>query len=213
MSDLPEDIFSEPQDIDVDTLNNLGPLTGMAGIWKGARGFDVNPKPEGPRRQTYVEHIELQPIDPQANGPQLYYGLRYHTHVVKPNEVETYHDQVGYWLWEPATGTVVHTLAIPRAQVALAVGKATAHAKSFEVAAQRGSTENGICSTAFLERAFTTIEFSIKVSVNGDGTWSYGEDTVLMVKGQSEPFHHTDRNTLTRIGDPTPNPLARERRR
>ena len=213
MSEFPEDIYTEPQDIDVDTLANLGPLTGMAGIWEGARGFDVNPKPEGPRRQTYVEHIELQPIDPQANGPQLYYGLRYHTHVVKPNEVETYHDQVGYWLWEPATGTLVHTLTIPRAQVALAVGKAAANARSFEVAAKRGSTENGICSAAFLEHAFTTIEFRIKVSVNGDGTWSYEEDTVLMVKGQSEPFHHTDRNTLTRIGDPTPNPLALQGRR
>ncbi len=213
MSEFPEDIFTEPQDIDVDTLANLGPLTGMAGIWEGARGFDVNPKPDGPRRQTYVEHIELQPIDPQANGPQLFYGLRYHTHVVKPNEVETYHDQVGYWLWEPATGTLVHTLAIPRAQVALAIGRATANARSFEVAARRGSTENGICSTAFLEHAFTTIEFSIKVSVNGDGTWSYEEDTVLMVKGKSEPFHHTDRNTLTRIGEPTPNPLARGSRR
>jgi hypothetical protein len=213
MSEIPEDIYTEPQDIDPDTLSNLGPLTGMAGIWEGARGFDINPKPEGPRRQTYVEHIELQPIDPQANGPQLYYGLRYHTHIVKPNEVETYHDQVGYWLWEPATGTLVHTLTIPRAQVALAVGKAAANARSFEVAAKRGSTENGICSAAFLEHAFTTIEFRIKVSVNGDGTWSYEEDTVLMVKGQSEPFHHTDRNTLTRIGDPTPNPLARASRR
>jgi hypothetical protein len=30
------------------------------------------------------------------------------------------------------------------------------------------------------------------------------------VKGRPEPFHHTDRNTLTRIAAPTPNPLALE---
>jgi len=211
VSSLPDDIYTEPQDIDVDTLANLGPLTPLAGIWQGVRGIDVNPKPEGPRRQAYVEHIELQPIDPQANGPQLFYGLRYHTHVVKPDEVETYHDQVGYWLWEPATEMVLHSLAIPRGQVALAVGRAAAHARTFEVAAQRGSTEGGICSTAFLEHAFTTIEFRIKVSINADGTWSYEEDTVLKVQGQAAPFHHTDRNTLTRIAAPTPNPLARAR--
>jgi hypothetical protein len=209
MSEFPEDIYTEPESVDVNTLANLGPLTGMAGIWEGVRGLDVNPKPEGPRKQTYIEHIELQPIDPQANGPQLFYGLRYHTRVVKPNEVETYHDQVGYWLWEPATGTVIHTLAIPRAQVALAVGKAAADARQFEVLATRGTTTYGICSTPFLEHAFTTIEFRVNVTINPDDTWSYLEDTVMLVRGQTAPFHHVDRNTLTRIAAPTPNPLAR----
>jgi hypothetical protein len=209
MSEFSADIYTEPSDIDVNTLANLGPLRGMAGIWEGKKGFDINPKKDGPRQQTYVERIELQPIDPQANGPQLFYGLRYWTHMVKPGEVETYHDQVGYWLWEPATGTIVHTLAIPRAQVALASGKASADATSFEVSATRGSTEYGICSTTFLEKAFRTDSFRIRVTINSDGTWSYFEDTILTVPGYKEPFHHTDRNTLTRVAEPTPNPLAR----
>src|SRR5438876_1696629 len=111
----PRDIFTEPSNIDVNTLKNLGPLTDMAGIWEGSRSLDIPPKPlSAPVRQTFIEHTELQPIDPQANGPQLFYGLRYHTHIVKPGEVETYHDQVGYWLWEPATGNLIQTLAIPR---------------------------------------------------------------------------------------------------
>jgi hypothetical protein len=212
MSDLPSDIYTEPENVDVDTLANLGPLTGLAGVWEGERGIDINPKPEGPRRQAYTERIELQPIDPQANGPQLLYGLRYHTHVLKPGEVETYHDQVGYWLWEPASDALIHTLTIPRGQVALATGKAARTATSFEVVATRGSTENGICSGRFLEEAFRTIEFRLKVTINPNGTWSYFEDTVLMVKGLAEPFHHTDRNTLTKIGEPTPNPMARSMR-
>ncbi len=209
MSELPGDIYTEPEDIDVDTLANLGPLTALAGTWEGARGMDVTPKPDGPERQVYIERIDLQPIDPQANGPQLLYGLRYHTHIVKPDEIETYHDQVGYWLWEPATGALIHTLTIPRGQVALATGKAARDAKTFEVVARRGATENGICSGWFLEQAFTTTEFTLKVTVNDDGTWSYFEDTVLLVKGQAEPFHHTDGNTLAKIGEPMPNPLAR----
>jgi hypothetical protein len=210
MSRYSEDIYTEPADVDVDTLKNLGPLRGMAGIWEGRRGLDVNPKPEGPRKQAYLERIELQPIDPQMNGPQLFYGLRYHTHVVKPEEVETYHDQVGYWLWEPETGMVIHTLTIPRAQIVMAAGKASADAKEFELVATSDDVSFGIRSAPFLEHAFRTIEFRIKVRINADGTWSYDEDTVLMVRGKTEPFHHTDRNTLSKVAEPTPNPLARQ---
>ncbi len=208
MADYPTDIYTEPK-ADPDTLANLGPLTGMAGIWEGAKGVDVKPKADGPRSQDYVERIELQPIDPQTNGPQLFYGLRYHTHVTKPGLTKTYHDQVGYWLWEPATGTVIHTLAIPRGQIAMAVGQATPDAKRFTLQARRGTTEYGICSNPFLEHAFRTDSFTITVTINDDGTWGYEEDTVLMIKGQSEPFHHTDVNLLRKVGEPTPNPLAR----
>jgi hypothetical protein len=210
MSTFAEDIFTEPSNVDVDTLKNLGPLRGMAGIWSGTVGLDVNPKANGPERQAFIDRIELQPIDPQTNGPQLLYGLRYHQRVVKPGQIETYHDQIGYWLWEPATETVIQTLAIPRAQIAMAVGRAAAIAKSFELVATRGSETYGICSSPFLEYAFRTLEYRIKVTINLDGTWSYDEDTVLMIRGKSEPFHHTDRNTLAKIGEPTPNPLARK---
>jgi hypothetical protein len=209
MTAFPDDIYTEPSDVDVDTLKNLGPLTAMAGVWTGQRGLDVKPKAEGPKKQAYVERMELQPIDPQTNGPQLYYGLRYHTHVTKPDQVKTYHDQVGYWLWEPATETVIHTLTIPRAQVVMAVGKAQPDATAFELVASADDPCFGIRSTPFLEYAFRTVEFRIRVSIHPDGTWTYDEDTVLMIKGQAEPFHHTDRNTLTRIAAPTPNPLAR----
>jgi hypothetical protein len=210
MSEYPEDIFTEQDDVDVNTLANLGPLAPLAGVWQGTKGLDVNPYIDAPRRQTYVERIDLQPIDPQSNGPQVFYGLRYHVHITKPEEVETYHDQVGYWLWEPATGTIIHTLTIPRGQTVQAIGHATADATSFEVSAIRGSTVNGIFSGPFLEQAFRTDSFTMKVTVHEDGTWSYFEDTVMIVRGRAEPFHHTDHNTLTRIAPPTPNPLARE---
>jgi hypothetical protein len=212
MTDFPTDIYTEP-DADVDTLKNLGPLTGMAGVWRSTVGDDLHPAAEGPERQAFIERYELQPIDPQTNGPQLLYGLRYHTHIVKPDAVETFHDQVGYWLWEPATGTIFHTLAIPRAQVAMAVGHAAPDAKTFRVEAVRGSETNGIVSNPFLEHAFKTIRYTNEVTVHADGTWSYEQDTVMIIPGLVDPFHHTDRNTLTKIGEPTPNPLAAATRR
>ena len=209
MNSSTRDIYTEPDPIDVDTLANLGPLRAMAGIWQGPRGLDVKPKAEGPKKQVFVERVELQPIDPQTNGPQLLYGLRYHTHITKPDQIKTYHDQVGYWLWEPATGTVIHTLTIPRGQVAMAAGSATPDATTFELVATQGLETWGICSAPFINEAFRTTEFRIKVTLNADVTWGYEEDTVLQILGQAEPFHHTDRNLLSKVAEPTPNPLAR----
>jgi hypothetical protein len=208
---FPTDIFTEPSNVDPDTLANLGPLRRLAGVWEGRMGVDLNPKAEGPEQREYLERIELQPIDPQANGPQLFYGLRYHVHILATDEDATFHDQVGYWLWEPATGLVLQTVAIPRGQVALASGQATPDAASLVLTAERGRTEAGICSTAFLEHAFRTDSYRLEVTFNADGGWSYVSDTMLLVRGKAELFRHRDRNTLTKIAEPTPNPLAQLR--
>ncbi len=208
MSKFPKDIFTENDAIDPHTLDHLGPLSGMAGLWRGRRGEDVAPKAEGPETSVFTDHVELQPIDPQSNGPQFFYGLRYHQQVLKRGEDGAFHDQVGYWLWEPATETVMLTLTIPRGQTALAVGKASADAKTFELVAKRGETVNGICSNPFLEHAFRTEEFRIKVTKHEDGTWSYDQTTFLKLRGQEALFEHRDHNRLKRVGKPTPNRAA-----
>ena len=205
--EIPADIFTEP-DKAVDTLANLGPLRRLAGIWEGTRGHDINPKGEGPEHRDYYERIEMQPIDAQPNGPQLFYGLRYHVHINTPEEQITFHDQVGYWLWEPATGLILQTVAIPRGQVAIAAGHAGPDDNKLVLAAARGQTEYGICSTTFLEQAFRTDSYKIEVEFHDDGSWSYVLDTMLQVHGQTEPFLHQDRNRLTKVAEPRPNPLA-----
>jgi len=207
MAAFPEDIYTEAEP-SADTLANLGPLRALAGIWEGETGHDVAPKADGPERETFVERIELQPIDAQTNGPQLLYGLRYHTRIVKPGEVEAFHDQVGYWLWEPATGALLQTVSIPRGQTAMATGRASPDATAFRLEAVRGSATNGILSNPFLEHAFKTVRYAIAVTVHPDGRWSYELKTTLIIPGQPEPFAHTDRNTLRKVGEPTPNPTA-----
>jgi len=200
------DIFTEPN-ADPDTLSNLGPLAAMAGIW-GGEGLDVHPVAEGSKAEPYTERYELQPIDPQTNGPQLLFGLRYHTHIVRPGETATFHDQVGYWLWEPATTTVTYSLAIPRGQVVLAAGGARPDATEFEVTATMGSGIYGILSNPFLDQSFRTRSYRMHVTIGSDGTWSYESESVLQVSGFREPFSHVDRNTLRNLAPPTPNPLA-----
>jgi hypothetical protein len=203
----PSDIYTEPAG-DPDTLANLGPLRPMAGVWQNDAGVDVHPVAEGSEENQYVERIELQPVDRQTNGPQLFYPLRYHTHIVKPGEVETFHDQVGYWLWEPATKTIILTLSIPRAQVALAGGTVEPDAKEFELRAERGSTTFGICSGPFLDQAFTTKRFTIRITIHPDGRWTYDQTTEMMIRGRNEVFQHHDRATMRKIAEPTLNPLA-----
>jgi len=184
----------------------------MAGVWEGTTGVDQHPVAEGTEQDAFVEHYELHPIDRQTNGPQLFYGLRYHTHINKPRESETFHDQVGYWLWEPAARAVTLTLAIPRGQVLLASGPAEPDASDFTLRATVGSEVHGILSNPFLDRAFRTLSFEIHVTVNGDGTWSYEEETVMQIPDRDEPFIHVDRNTLTKVGPAQLNPLARAAR-
>ena len=207
MPDGPSDIFTEP-DADPATLRNLGPLAPLAGSWLGDGGLDVHPTADGPVQSAFVERYDLEPIDPQTNGPQLFYGLRYHTRITQPGETAMFHDQVGYWLWEPASKTIVLTLAIPRGQVAMATGQADPDSRRFTVKATRGSPTHGIITNPFLEYAFQTTAFEMTVTINDDGSWAYDQTTTLNVRGETQPFFHTDRNVLKRIAAAVPNPLA-----
>ena len=200
-----EDIYAESP-CNPDTVAALGPLAALAGVWEGKGGIDIAPKAGGVRTHAYEERIELHPVDPGANGPQTLYALRYHAWMNKPGEATTYHDQVGYWLWEPGTGTVMHSLTIPRGQTVLAAGTAAADARQFTLTATRGSSEYGICSNPYLDANFRTERFEITVTIHDDGTWSYDEDTVMTIRG--EEFHHRDRNRLTRVGPYRPNPAV-----
>ena len=207
MPNIPDDIYTEPEDFSADTLANLGPLRPLAGIWESDRGIDTSPKADGPERRHYRERIRMEPIDPQPNGPQLLYGLRYHVHINTPEEDITFHDQVGYWLWEPATGLIMQSIAIPRGQVVLAGGAAAVGDKRISVEARRGDTRFGICSTTFLEEAFRTDYYRIDIDFHDDGSWTYVTRTDLAIRGKTPAFDHRDTNTLRRVATPRPNPL------
>ena len=207
MLPMPADVFTEPT-VAPNDLANLGPLRRLAGVWQADKGVDINPKAAGPERRVFREHIRMDPIDPQTNGPQLFYGLRYHIHINTPEEKITFHDQVGYWLWEPATGLILQSITIPRGQVVLASGIAKPEDKIISVTATRGDTRYGICSTEFLDEAFRTTKYRCDITFNDDDSWTYNIQTELQVKGREQPFDHHDTNTLKLVEPPTLNPLA-----
>jgi hypothetical protein len=207
MQNLPEDLYTEPES-SPDTLANLGPLRRLAGVWESDQGVDINPKADGPQRRVYREHVRMEPIDAQANGPQLLYGLRYHIHINTPEEAITFHDQVGYWLWEPATGTH-HADDRDSSRPGRAGGRQAqpdddAHRSKPGAAIRASASARRRSST----KRFRTDYYRIDITFNRDGSWTYVTRTDLAIRGQLPAFDHRDTNTLRRIAAPTPNPLA-----
>lgn len=80
-------------------------------------------------------------------------------------------------------------------------------ARRFTVRSALGSPTSGIVSAPFLHENFRTLEYSITLDLNADGTLAYEQDTVLQIAGRPEPFHHVDRNVLRRVAQARPNPV------
>ncbi|MCA9681076.1 MAG: FABP family protein [Myxococcales bacterium] len=182
-------------------LGDLGPLAALVGTWEGARGSDTAPD-EPDRLQTAVsrfhERTSFEPIGLADNHDQLMYGLRYSTMAWRIGENKSFHEEVGYWLWEPATRSVMKCFNIPRGISVIAGGTIEPGAGSFTMKAERGSTTFGILGNPYLEREFQMLSFEVTVTLDGD-SYSYEEDTVLKIVGRDQLFHHTDENTLVRV--------------
>ena len=98
-------------------LDELGPLENLVGTFKGSIGDDTAPSDDrGVEKNQYHEVIEFTHVLPTSNHEQTLYGLRYHQQVFRHNEEFPFHDQVGFWHWDPKTKTVMQSLTISRAR-------------------------------------------------------------------------------------------------
>jgi len=68
MSNFPDDIFTEPQGCSVNTLKQLGSLTGMAGIWEGIRGLDIKQKAHKNSKTMARNYFTVLAITPIASN-------------------------------------------------------------------------------------------------------------------------------------------------
>ena len=192
------DVFDKPDSVDTDIVKNLGPLAPLAGSWQGDKGIDVSPSRNGPVETKFREDLTLEPMGPVINGPQTLYALRYQMTAWPLGEDDPFHEELGYWMWDAEAGQVMRCFMVPRAVTLIAGGNAEPQAKSFSMSAEVGSETFGVLSNPFLDGAFKTVRYDLKVTIHDDGSFSYAEDTVLKIHGQKELFHHTDQNTLVK---------------
>lgn len=181
---------------------DYGPLAVLIGTWQGDKGMDIAPDEAlGTEENPYFETITFSPIGDATNANrQILTGLRYHQSVSRKSTNKVFHDETGYWLWDAATSTIMHSLHIPRGMGLLAGGSytpdATSAAVTLEVKAGINNKDWGIVQSPFLRDNARTVAFRHRITVDGD-TLTYFESTVLDIYGKK--FDHTDENTLRRV--------------
>jgi hypothetical protein len=185
--------------MDAGLLKRLGPLAALAGIWEGDKGDDVAPSDDrGTEQNKFRERLVLEPIAPVNNHEQTLHGLRYATMAWRIGEQAPFHEETGYWLWDPKEKQVLKCFIVPRGIAVIAGGTAEPTARAFTLTADVDSETYGVCSNRFLDQEFKTVRFEVTVTIHDADTFSYDEDTQIRIKGQDQIFHHRDKNTLKR---------------
>jgi hypothetical protein len=189
--------------ISEEDLKALGPLGVLVGEWKGEKGSDVAPSDKD-RHQVanskYMEHMRFEPTGRVDNHEQILYGLRYRTTAWRLGEPNPFHEELGYWMWDQKTKTIIRCFMVPRGVTVLAGGTVSSDAATqWSLAAKVGSAVYGICSNEFLDREFQTVAYELDFTVKDSKTIHYKEITHLKIAGRPAPFAHSDENTLTRV--------------
>ena len=178
-----------------------GPLAGLVGEREGEGGLDTaySHSQEKVLGTPYLEKVSLKPFGPVDNGDQHLWGLDYKTAMWRGDEQNPFHTEVGYWLWDAATGEVLRGFVVPRGITVLAGGTAAADATTFTLRAAPGEPQYTIGENRYLAENASTLSYEVTITV-GDDSWSYDETTMLQMNELPEPFAHTDHNTQRRVG-------------
>jgi len=175
---------------------DYGPLTGLAGTWKGDKGKDIAPDPEGTEENPFREVITFTQVGDVTNAEeQTLAVVHYVLSVTRTTDNAAIHHQTGYWLWDKAKDEVMHSIAIPRAVCVVATGKAVTEADgtiSIKVVAE----EADVVQTEFMHKKAKTTSFENTIRLKGDEL-HYFETTMVDIYGNA--FEHTDTNTLHRV--------------
>lgn len=177
----------------------LGPLAYLVGIWEGDKGVDLAPgKDRGEKQNRYRERMEFSPMDDVHNHEQKLAAVRYKTTIWPEGSPDPFHEEVGYWLWDADRKEILRCFLIPRGISIIAGGHAEAQAKHYTLEANSGDCTHGICANKFLDEEFKTVRYVCKIECDGK-TLHYEQTSTLKLKGRSEHFDHTDRNSLFKV--------------
>ncbi len=121
-----------------------GPLAGLVGEWEGEGGLDTafSHSQDKVLGTPYLEKVTFKPFGPVDNGDQHLWGLDYKTAMWRGDEQNPFHTEVGYWLWDAATGEVLRGFVVPRGITVLAGGTAAADATTFTLPRRRRASRS-----------------------------------------------------------------------
>jgi hypothetical protein len=179
----------------------LGPLEPLLGVWEGQKGDDIAPSDDRKtfENNKYREWMTFETIKPLSNHEQALYGLRYSTMAWRLNEVDPFHEDIGYWMWDAKAEHVMKCFSIPRGITILAGGPVKSDSKTFVLQAKDGSSNYGICQNLFLEKEFRIVSFDLTLEIVDANTLRYDQNTRIKLKNREDIFDHRDKNTLKRI--------------
>ena len=175
-----------------------GLLAGLIGEWQGEGGLDraFAHAQDEVLDTPYLEKCSMKPFGPVDNGSQHLYGLDYKSAMWRGDEENPFHTEVGYWLWDAATGEVLRGFVVPRGITVLAgaIGVAP-DATELTLSARPGDGTYTIGENEYLRRNASTVSYDVTITI-GAGQWGYHETTMLRMKELPELFPHVDHNTL-----------------
>lgn len=179
---------------------DYGPLAQLLGRWAGDKGLDNAPDINAESDKTaYTDELTFTVAGPAENGEEQNLVAIKYRHVVRKNENgKTFHDQIGHWIYEPKTKSIMHSLTIPRGVCILAGGTVLESNGEtvFEVSAKSDSDTFGIIQSPFMKDNAKTKAFEMTLKVKGDEL-SYVEIMSLFIYGKD--FEHSDRSELKRV--------------
>jgi hypothetical protein len=180
---------------------NYGPLSELIGVWKGDKGVDIAPEPEGEEKNPYYETLVFSAIGDVTNAEsQLLTAVHYRQIVQRKSNDTVFHDQTGYWMWDEKTATIMHSLTIPRAVCILAGGSYAGNKQGdgsviLHVSASLNDQYWQIIQSPFMRSNARTTKFRQQVCITNNKL-SYSQTTHLDIYGKQ--FEHTDSNELIR---------------
>lgn len=182
---------------------DYGPLTSLMGSWEGEKGVDISPEPDGEENSEYYEKIVFAALDqPVSNAEeQDIAAIHYHQQVYRKSNNKEFHNETGYWMWDKASGVVIHSLTIPRGLSLVAGGRHSGQtdkdgAMVLEVKAQAEGSEWGIVESPFMRAKASTRDYTQTLTVKGCEL-SYSQTMTLDIYGRT--FLHTDVSRLTKV--------------
>jgi len=179
---------------------DYGPLELLLGTWKGDKGLDVAPDPNGREENPYFESIIFTEAGRVTNAESQHLAaLHYRQIVQRKSDGNVFHDQTGYWIWDGQRELVMHSFSIPRGVCVLAGGRFTAvdstSGVELNVASTEGDARWPLVQSPFMHENARTTAFRQRLLVSTNEL-AYSQTAQLNIYGRA--FEHTDNNELER---------------